>query len=97
MKTEWIFREESKFREKVCVSVPTEIICHVFFPQLRAGNIITHAVSWCNLMSLFERDLGKNKPLQCNKLLKPCSEPFPSHVHSEALGRPAEKGMMHLN
>lgn len=62
MKTEWIAREESKFSKKVCVSVPTEIICHVFLSQLRAGNITTHAVSWHNLMSLFERDLGKISP-----------------------------------
>lgn len=66
MKTEWITREESKFTEKVCVSVPKEIIHSVFFPHLRAGNISTCAVTWHNLMSSFERGLGlrgKNKPL----------------------------------
>lgn len=41
--------------------------------------------------------MGKNKPLSRNKLLKSHSEPFPLRVHAEALGRPAEKGVMHCH
>lgn len=38
--------------------------------------------------------MSKNNALPCNKSLKSYSEPFPLHVHAEALGRPAKKGVV---